>query len=107
MDSAIKLTLTGANRFSQARNWVQQHSDRLIHTRPNDPLAQPRFFCGFPFLDSPSESTIFLPRWQINTSQNTSCGERPRTVAILNCTVAPHDDLEHQWQHYQTQLQQL
>ncbi|MEM9770892.1 MAG: chorismate-binding protein, partial [Cyanobacteria bacterium P01_D01_bin.73] len=101
MDSAIKLNLTGPNRFQQARDWVQRNSATLIHTRPNDPLAQPHFFCGFPFLDRPSESTVFLPRWQINTSKNN------RTVAILNCTVAPHDDLDQQWQRYQTQLNQI
>ncbi|MEM9245668.1 MAG: isochorismate synthase [Cyanobacteria bacterium P01_F01_bin.153] len=101
MDSAIELTLTGPNRFQKARDWIQRNSDTLIHTRPDDPLAQPRFFCGFPFLEHPSESTVFLPRWQVNTSKNN------RTVAILNCTVAPNDDLDQQWQRYQTQLQQL
>ncbi len=107
MDSAIKLTLTGPHRFQKVRNWIQHNSNTLIHTRPNDPLAQPHFFCGFPFLDHPSESTVFLPRWQINTSKNPSPGDHPRTVAILNCTVAPNDSLDQQWQQYQAQLNQL
>ena len=103
MDSAIKTTVTGPTRFQKARDWVQHHSDRLIHTQPTDDLAQPRFLCGFPFLDGSNSATLFLPRWQISTRH----GDRPRTVAVLNCTIDPHDTLDDLWQEYQPQLDQI
>ena len=109
MDSAIQITVTGPDRFQQARDWVQYHSDRLIPPQSSDDLAQPRFLCSFPFLDSPRDvsstwgATLFLPRWQISTAY----GDRPRTVAILNCIIDPHDDLDELWQHYQPQLDQI
>ncbi len=103
IDSAIQTTVTGPDRFQSARDWIQHHSQRLVTVDPAGDAVQARFLCGFPFLDDGPAATVFLPRWQITTHQ----GDRPRTIALLNCTINPHDSVDELWQRYQHQLEKI
>ncbi|MEM1425667.1 MAG: chorismate-binding protein, partial [Cyanobacteria bacterium P01_H01_bin.130] len=103
IESAIKTTVIGPNRFQAARDWIQHHSQRLMTVDPAGDGLQARFLCGFPFLDDGPAATVFLPRWQITTHQ----GDRPRTIALLNCTINPHDSVDELWQRYHHQLEKI
>lgn len=70
---------TGANRFNQTRQFIQQWTDKIHACKTSDamivPLKErphPRFFCSFSFfaqgtgsgMDFPTAS-VMLPKWQI------------------------------------------
>ncbi|MBF2049191.1 MAG: isochorismate synthase [Elainella sp. C42_A2020_010] len=83
-DTAILQQMSGANRFSEAQQFIQGCFQRLLSNYPDiyavqPPWNTPCFFSSFTFfdhnrtVDSPfPPATVFLPRWQIVRWQEAS-----------------------------------
>lgn len=91
-DAVESATFSGTSRFAAARDWAAEVRSRLIAIGDVDtPRAGPHFFAGFAFADDTTPgaafapATVFLPRWQVATSQG-------RYVAVANVRVTPDAD---------------
>jgi menaquinone-specific isochorismate synthase len=72
---AIELTVTGADRFEQSRDWMKAVTSRVVVRGDESvPFFGPHFYCGFSFFDQTSfeqsqdgfaAGSVFLPLWQI------------------------------------------
>lgn len=95
IDAIEVITLEGKNRFECAQNFIENCLKNCI-TKGDLilPFSGLHFFCSFTFFDetiannSPFPgATIFLPRWQVSRSENTS-------VLVVNLKVESHSNLE-------------
>ncbi len=91
----LALRVEGPQRFKQAKDFIQSCLARTITAGElNLPFAGPHFFCSFTFFDQSlagdaafPAATVFLPRWQLARSKNSS-------VAVVNLQVKPNSNLE-------------
>jgi len=89
--SSIKIS--GRTRFMQAQKFIESCFNRLASANSSEHLL-PRCFCSFSFFDQAStlesafsETTIFLPKWQIYSNRNQS-------ALIVNLAIHPTTNLE-------------
>lgn len=95
IDAIEVIKLEGKNRFKNSQKFIEKCLENCI--TQGDlilPFSGMHFFCSFTFFDeviansSPFPgATIFLPRWQVSRSENTS-------VLVVNLKVEPHSNLE-------------
>ena len=102
------ITLTGADRFIQARQFIQNCLERTIRTGDfHLPGANPRFWCSFSFFhdsklsNSPfPAATIFLPRWQI-VRQKDCC------ILVTNLAIDKKTNIQLILQQIRQQFQKI
>lgn len=95
IDAIEVIKLEGKNRFEHAQKFIENCFDNcLTQGDLRLPFSGMHFFCSFTFFDdiiasnSPfPAATIFLPRWQVSRSENTS-------VLVVNLKVESHSNLE-------------
>jgi menaquinone-specific isochorismate synthase len=95
IDATKFIKLEGKNRFSKAQDFISYClNNSIIRGNLKLPFSGMHFFCSFTFFDetitnnSPfPAATIFLPRWQVSCSENSS-------VLVANLTIKPHSNLE-------------
>lgn len=110
VDTALKFTTSGENRFFEAQKFIQSCLDKtvIIGSKSNY-LPKPYFCCSFTFFDqylqpnlslNPLESnalekekvhfppaTIFLPKWQVIRKKN-------RCILIVNIVLKKNSKIE-------------
>ncbi len=93
-EDAIRFSPSGPTRFASVKEWISDTLDNTIAVGdPSLPFFGPHFFCGFSFFDDVApdalfpSSSVFVPRWQVVSSQG-------RCVAIANATISGDDDIE-------------
>lgn len=95
IDAADFIKLEGKNRFKKAQEFIKDClNNHLVKGDLKLPFSGMHFFCSFTFFDENiahnapfPAATIFLPRWQVSTSQNGS-------VLVANLKIEPHSNLE-------------
>lgn len=95
IDATDLIKIEGSNRFNQAQKFITNCLDNsLIEGNLSLPFSGMHFFCSFTFFDeaitnnSPFPSgTIFLPRWQVSRTKNSS-------VLVANLKIKPYSNLE-------------
>ncbi|VXD21078.1 Isochorismate synthase [Planktothrix serta PCC 8927] len=102
VDTALKFTTTGKDRFLEAQNFIQSCLDKtVIIGSKNSNLPKPYFCCSFTFFDQHFNSnlslhqeavhfpptTIFLPKWQVIRKKN-------RCILIVNIVLKKNSKIE-------------
>lgn len=95
IDATEFIKIEGNNRFIQAQQFIKNCLNNcLIQGDLELPFSGMHFFCSFTFFDetlannSPfPAATIFLPRWQVSRSKNSS-------VLVFNLKIEAHSNLE-------------
>ncbi len=112
VDTALKFTATGSDRFLQAQDFIQSCLDKtVIIGNKNSKLPKPYFCCSFTFFDQNRSSqskifpldklksdyfksehhfppgTIFLPKWQVIRKNN-------RCILIVNIVLNKNSKIE-------------
>jgi len=106
IDAAVAIEFEGSKRFEKAQQFIQSClANTINHGDLKLPFAGPHFFCSFTFfennqtIESPFPSaTIFLPRWQVSSSQD-SC------LLVANIAINPQVNLDWLWESFCSQLE--
>jgi menaquinone-specific isochorismate synthase len=77
IDTVMKLTVNGSDRFQQVQNFITNCLENTITEGDrNFPLTGIHFFCSFSFFPHSNSvfppATVFIPRWQISSYQEQS-----------------------------------
>lgn len=84
VDTALKFTATGSDRFLQAQNFIQSCLDKtVIIGNKNSNLPKPYFCCSFTFFDQHQSQAKIFPFKKINSDQFKSEAHFPPATIFL------------------------
>ncbi len=115
-ESALQFESDGANRFADAKHFVQSTLNRSEQTGDLDAaFSGIHFFCNFSFFDCTVSdatfpaATVFLPRWQVSrtTTRSTGASQISKGVFVANFVVDQEFDPKGAIDEFQQMLQKI